>query len=413
MKIALVNASDKGRGAEEFVMTLHRMFRAAGHQSTVYVGTRFSEEPDVVEIPYVRGIPGGRRLARAIENATGWQDIYNPSFRNLDGVIPADTDVIHFNNLWGSSGYADLSALPRLTRRISGVFTEHQCWSFTGHCASFHDCMKWHAGCGNCPRMDLHPAIPKDGSRYNWCRKRRVVQKSDLTFVGVSDYVCSLARQSPIWSGKAIHRIYNGIDTQVFVPVSAERKMELRRRLGIPGDRVAILISGQTLTGYREGIATEGFQAINRLKDSAAVPVLVGSCSEDARANLNGASVAIGYRSSPSAMASCYQACDVTLVTSHVETFGRIPAESQACGTPVVSFDTGGLAEVVKNNVGGLSVRKGDLDGLEGALRQMVGNADLRSRLGTGGIRHVRQNFDSGSIGEQYINLFHSICSNR
>lgn len=406
LKIALVNAADAGGGAERSVLSLHQGLRRAGHRSRLYVGDKQTDTIDVVRIPYQRGLPGLRRIARWIESRTGWQDIYNPSFRNLLRLIPADTNVVHFNNLWGASGYADLSILPTLTRRIPGLITERQNWLLTGHCACFHDCDRWRTGCGNCPRLDLPPAIPKDGTRYNWARKKRIVQNSNLTFVGISDYVCNLARRSPIWAEKNIQRIYNGIDTKVFRSVGSERKKALQEKLGIPSDRVSVLLSGQTLGGYREGIATEGYQAINQLNDSRIIPVLVGKYAEEASANLVGDSVVIEYRTSAEEMAECYQACDITIVTSHVEAFGRIAAESQACGTPVVSFDTGGLSEVVKNNVGGISVFKGDLEGLVNSLRNFVDDGERRSMIGVKAVGFIRKQFDIDEIVKQHIDLY-------
>lgn len=406
LKIVQVNAGDAGGGAERCVMTLHLGLRALGHDATLYVGEKRLDEPGVVGIPYVRGIPGLRRLARWVESRTGWLDIYNPSFRNLVKLIPGDIDVVHFHNLWGSAGFADWGALPAITRRWPGVLTEHQNWTLTGHCAYFHDCGRWKTGCGCCPRLDLPPAIPRDGSAFNWRRKRRLIQGSRMSFVGVSGFVCELARQSPIWQNKTISRIYNGIDMKVFCPVSAERKQELRRNFGIPGGKLSVLLSGQTLGGYREGIATEGFDSLNRLSHPRVLPFLVGRQAEAASAFLSMPSVAIAHRASPKSMAECYQAVDLTLVTSKVEAFGRIAAESQACGTPVVSFDSEGLKEVVLHEVGGLSVRQGDTDGLCRALRIMLDNPELRRRYSERGIEYVRENFEENHITKQYVELY-------
>jgi glycosyltransferase involved in cell wall biosynthesis len=243
MKVALVNTADLGGGAERSVLALHCGLRSRGIESTLYVGRKHTTTDGVIEIPYRRGIPGSRRLARIVEANTGWQDIYNPSFRNLKKLIDPETEIVHFHNIWGGSGggYADIGVLPSLTRKFPGVLTEHQTWFFTGHCAYFRDCQRWQTGCGRCPDLTIPPAITKDGTRFNWKRKLRVVQKSDLAFIGISNWVTSLAEQSPIWAGKEKHTIYEGIDTETFRPVSLQEKQRLRASLGIPNDRVAIL----------------------------------------------------------------------------------------------------------------------------------------------------------------------------
>lgn len=411
MKVVQVHTSNGDGGAERSVRSLHHGLRALGHESLLFVGRLATDEPGVRQIPYIRGVPGGRRIARWVEGRTGWQDIYNPSFRKLADLVPADTDVVHFHNLWGGQGYADLSAVPALSSRWACVLTERQNWTFTGHCACFHDCDRWMNGCGSCPRLDLPPAIPRDGTAYNWRRKERIIQSSALTLVGISDHVCELARQSPIWRGKRIERIYNGIDTGVFRPAETARRDELRSELGIPGDAVAILLAGQTLGGYREGIATEGYEALERLRHLDVVPLLVGDEAAAAAKRHDGAAVVVAHCETPEQMAACYQAADITLVTSHVEAFGRIAAESQACGTPVVAFDTGGLKEVVIDGVGGRSVPAKDLDGLVNALQALIADRELRARLGEGGVTYVRENFEAQRIAEEYVALYQSISA--
>lgn len=413
LKIAIVHASDLGSGAERCVLSLHKCLLNKGHKSTLYVAKKLTDFKNVVQIPYVRGFPGSRRLARLVEKNTGWQDIYNPSFRNLKNLIPSDTDVVHFNSLWGLKGYADLGAFPGIMRKVPGVITEHQNWLLTGHCACFHDCERWKSGCGSCPDLTIPPAIPKDGTKTNWKRKKRIIQKSDIVLVTVSDWLRKRADECPIWNNKEILRIYNGIDLKVFHPVADETHLGLKKSLGIPENKIAILLTGQTLEGYKQGIATQGYEAMNRIKAANVVPVLLGKSSKEAQSFINGPSLTLPFIKTQEEMARCYQAVDITLVTSAVEAFGRIPAESQACGTPVIAFDTGGLAEVVLNEIGGLSVKKGDTEGLVAALQRMIENKSLRQRLGEQGTRYVTENFEEGLIADHYIELFRERIEDR
>ena len=408
-KIAIINTSDRGGGAEEFVRLLHNNLLKLGHHSTLYVAYKKTQENNILEIPYVRGFPGLRRFFRKIENITGLQDIYNPSFRNLINLIPSNTDVIHFNNLWGASGYADISALPALTNCFPGILTEHQNWFFTGHCAYFFDCLNWQRGCGNCPDLTIPPAISRDGTKFNWRRKQRIVSRSNICFVGVSDSVCTIAKKSPIWQSKSIFKIFNGIDQNTFKKVSVDYKIFLRKKLGIPQNKIAVLFTGKSINSFHQGPAIDGFQAINHLSDFSVIPVLVGKIKNNELSFIKGNSVLIPHRETPEEMAECYQASDITMVTSNVETFGRVAAESQACGTPVVSYDTGGLTEVVKDVVGGFSVKKGNVYGLIQALKELAQNSVLRNRLGENGINYVSANFESSYITNQYLKLYQKI----
>jgi glycosyltransferase involved in cell wall biosynthesis len=214
-----------------------------------------------------------------------------------------------------------------------------------------------------------------------------------------------------LWHGKRIVRIYNGVDTKTFQPVPADRKQALRRKFGLPEDSLVVLLAGQTLGGFSEGIATEGFEALNRLADPRVVPLLVGPAAAEASKYLNGPSVTVDFRAAPEEMAECYQAADVTLVTSKVEAFGRIAAESQACATPVVSFDSGGLAEVVLDEIGGLSVRQGDVSGLTLALGRMVSQPELRARCGLLGRKFVEERFEESLITQQHVTLYRDVMA--
>ena len=391
-------------------MALHRGLRALGHASTLYVGSRQSNEPGVVEIPYRRGLPGSRRLARALERRLGWQDLYNPSFRNLIRLIPPETDLVHFNTLWGSGGYADLGALPAISARWPSLISLHETWLLSGHCACFHDCARWRQGCGACPDLTLTPAIPRDGTWFNWQRKRWLIARSRLHLVTVSDWLTGIAQASPILAGKPVTRIYNGIDLATFTPVTPPRRAELRRALGIPEGAVTVLLAGQTVEGIREGIAARhSISALNRLAPGLVVAVIVGPSARQVAEQLTAPAIVLPFQTTTAAMAGCYQAVDLCLVTSEVETFGRIGAEAQACGTPVIAFATGGIPEVVRDGVGGWVVPVGDVAGLVTALERLTTDAAQRARLAQGGRAYVASHFDQTTVAAQHVALYREI----
>jgi len=411
MKIAIVHASDAGGGAERSVITLHRGLRNLGHESTLYVGSCSTNEPGVVEIPYVRGLPGTRRLARSLERVMGWQDIYNPSFRALADLIPTDTDVIHFNSLWGAGGFADLSALPALTAKIPGVITLRENWLLTGHCACFFDCERWKIGCGQCPDLTIAPAIARDGTAFNYRRKQRAIQGARLDVVTISDWLKERAAESSIMADKRLHRIYNGIDLETFRPAAPAERGGIREELGIDSNQMVVFLAGQTVEGIKRSIATQfAVDAINASKAKNLFALVVGHSSERVRAMLACPGTAVPFVTEPAGMARLYQAADLTLVTSEAEAFGRIAAESQACGTPVISFDTGGLPEVVADGVGGLVVPKGDGVALLAALDRLVGDVDLLQSMVGLGLDYVVENFDQQHVAAQYAALYQQVA---
>lgn len=411
LRIALVHASDFGGGAERSVTTLHKSLLESGQACTLFVGEKQTVDDGVVEIPYIRGFPGSRRLARYVEGSMGWQDIYNPGFRMLCRSLSRNFDIIHFNSLWGSAGYADLAGLPLLAGHVPMVVTMRDEWLITGHCACVHDCNRWKTGCGSCPDLNRAPRIHRDGTRFNWSRKRRLVGRAEAHIVAISDDLKRKAQMSPILRGKPIHRIYNGIDLANFNPVDPAARVKMRRSVGLGDDELVILLAGQTVEGMREGIATHhAVYALNELSRSLAVRALViGHSAARVAEQLTCRTTTLGFVREPEHMAGCYRAADLTLVTSEVEAFGRIGAESQACGTPVVAFGAGGIPEVVVDGVGGLVVPVRDMRALIRALEVVLGNEDLRGRLGEGGAKHVREHFDQGHVAKEYLHLYQSL----
>ncbi|MBK6726656.1 MAG: glycosyltransferase [Xanthomonadales bacterium] len=410
LRVAIVHAADAGGGAERSVLGLHRGLRRRGHQSTMFVGERRTDQLGVEAIPYVRGVPGSRRLARALEHRFGWQDIYNPSFRALGQRIRNHFDVVHFNSLWGSAGYADIAALPLLTREVPGVITLRENWLLTGHCACFDQCQGWRSGCGSCPDLERVPRIPRDGTRFNWLRKRRAIQGADLHAVAISDWLLRAVNESPIFAGKSMSRIYNGIDLGVFRPLDAEQRARRRVELGIAADEIGVLLAGQTVNGLNSFQAPRdarrilsGVPATARIR-----PLVIGPNANSFSVDLKGA-VPLPFQHSPSDMATCYGIADLTLVTSEAEAFGRIAAESQGCGTPVVAFDTGGIPEVVIDGAGGRVVARGDIEGAIAAICELAEDPLLRSRMALIGIEHVRNLFDDDKVVDEYLNLYHQV----
>jgi glycosyltransferase involved in cell wall biosynthesis len=394
------------------VLSLHRGLQAIGHYSNLFVGLKKNDNPNVTEIPYRRGLPGARRVARSIEKKLGWQDIYNPSFRNLVNLIPKNTDIVHFHSLWGAGGFADLGAIPAITKRCPGVITMRDTWLLTGHCAYFHKCERWKFGCGQCPDLKLAPSIPKDGTSFNWGRKKIIVSRSSLHVVAISDYLAKLAKLSPILANKPITRIYNGIDLNIFEPVSSEEKIFLRKKLSIPKNALTILLAGQTVEGIKEGIATHyAVEALNRLPKNSIVPIIVGYSASKVSEQIIHSSVVLPFQYTQEDMATCYQASDLCLVTSEVEAFGRIGAEAQACGIPVVAFDSWAIPEVVKNNVGGLIVPFGDVEDLAASIQSLAINSERRSEMAINGHLYVKNLFDQEKVAGEYVKLYRKILS--
>jgi glycosyltransferase involved in cell wall biosynthesis len=345
-----------------------------------------------------------------MERNLGWQYLYSPGFRKLRYIIDSDTDIVHIHSLWGASGYADVGGLPALSRRFPAVMTLREQWLTTGHCACPFECERWQTGCGRCPDLSLAPAIPRDGTRFNWTRKFIALRRSRMRVTTISDWLRQKVERSPIFAGKKISVVYNSIDEATFTPGS---RQEARTALGLPPDCFIVLLAGQSIEGIRQGIAQHAISALNQLAQERPFALLVGRSAGAVAETLAVPSKVLPFQQNPEDMTVCYRAADITVVTSEYETFGRIAAESQACGTPVVAFQTGGLPEVVQHGEGGLTVKKGDVGELMAAVRFCMDHPDEVERMGAEGPQWVRRNFAMDKVALDYVSLYRETIAER
>jgi len=246
LRILQVNTVDIGGGAEKVALDLFRSYRARGHSSSLAVGYRFGNDPEVVPIPrcYRRsswsrlwlslekrlqpfdgiGYAVSRALLRTAANPTeelgpyfGVEDFNHSGTHGLLELVPNEPDVVHCHNLHGA--YFDLRVLPRLSQRVPVVLTLHDAWLLTGHCAHSFECERWKSGCGRCPDLTLYPAIKRDATAYNWRRKRNIFSKSRLFVATPSKWLMDKVEQSMLRHAIVDARVIsNGVDLSVFHP---------------------------------------------------------------------------------------------------------------------------------------------------------------------------------------------------
>lgn len=271
------------------------------------------------------------------------------------GIRP---DVVHLHNLHGY--YVNYPILFRYLARagIPVVWTLHDCWSFTGHCAYFdyEGCELWKTSCHHCPQIRRYPSSwGWDRSRKNYVQKKQAFTSiKRLHIVPVSEWLGGLVKQSFLGS-YPIQRIYNGVDLKAFSPQPTE---ELRSLLGLQGEFV--LLGVATAFGARKGWAD--FMALAaRLPGNYRI-ILVG-VQQDKIRELPPNILGVQRTESIKELAQYYSIADVFLNPTYEDNFPTTNLEAQACGTPVVTYCTGGSPEAIASDTG-VVVDKGDINGL-------------------------------------------------
>lgn len=260
-----------------------------------------------------------------------------------------DPDVIHIHNIHGYFlNYEILfDWLSRCGKQV--IWTVHDCWLFTGHCYHYMkaDCDKWKYGCGQCPQTREFPkSWLIDRSAKNWRDKKNAfcsIPSDKMTIVTVSDWLKGEMQQSFLkdFRYKVIH---NGIDTEVFKPSDGAA---VRRRYGI-GDR-KMYMGAASIWSTAKGL--DDFMSMASMLTPQEVIVLVG-LDKNQMAHMPANIIGIPRTSDVHELAELYSAADAFLNLTYQDNYPTVNLESISCGTPVVTYRTGGSPESVIGQCG-------------------------------------------------------------
>lgn len=228
---------------------------------------------------------------------------------------------------------------------IPVVWTQHDCWGFTGHCSyfGFANCEKWKTECYDCPLLKIYPKSFIDQSKRNYHLKKRLFTSvKDMTVVSVSKWLDSIVSQS--FLDKYPHTvIYNGIDTSVFKPYNEI----VRDKYDIKKAKYLLAVSSSW--SEEKGLSDYVGLSANLPEDYCIV--MVGT-NDEVKKNLPSSIVAIPRTDNKMELATLYTDAAFVLSLSHSETFGLTVVEGMGCGTPAIVYDNTAQPEIVTPDVG-------------------------------------------------------------
>ena len=263
----------------------------------------------------------------------------------LDEIKP---DVVHLHNLHGYYVNVEMLFEWLAAHDCLVEWTLHDCWAFTGHCAYFTyaKCAQWKTHCAyesSCPQLNTYPkTFSKHSCSWNFEQKKRLfnlIPVNRMRLITPSHWLEGLVKQSFL-SKYPIEVRHNTIDTTVFKPTPSD----FRERYGI-GGRFMILGVASPWT-ERKGLA-DFVRLAGELDSKKYVIVLVG-LSRKQIGNLPEGVIALERTDSPQELAGIYTAADVFFNPTLEDNFPTVNLEAEACGTPVVTYDTGGCRETLR-----------------------------------------------------------------
>ena len=347
MKILHINQSDISGGASIAGYRLHQSLINRNIDSKLLVDQQKINSDHVLTLDRKRVTED---LISRFSDSFGLNYIFVfNSFQILKQSIYKNADILNFHNLHG--GYFNYLAMAKLTQSKSAVFTLHDMWSFTGHCAYSFDCQKWKTGCGQCPYPETYPKIKRDSTALEWKLKKWVYQHSNLAIVCPSQWLTEQAEQS-ILNCFPIHHIPNGINIQEYQPLDPDI---CRQVLDLPLNKKILLFGAQSLSDPRKGgdLLLKSLQNIPQSLKQDLILLTFGDGGEQFQSHIDITVLSLGYISGDRLKSIAYSAADLFLFPTRADNLPLVLQESMACGTPLISFHVGGVPELVRSGVTG------------------------------------------------------------
>jgi len=305
--------------------------------------------------------------------------------------------------------YFSYLLLPHLTENKPAVWTLHDMWGFTGHCAYSYDCSKWQMGCGQCPYPEALPPIQRDATHLEWKLKNWAYERSNLNIVTPSRWLTEQTKQSML-NRFPIHYIPFGIDTEIYQPHNAHN---CRSLLNIPNDYKVLLIGAQTLTNPRKGTDLV-VKALSGLPENIKVKTILltfGDSPPTISEIVGIKTLHLGYINSDSLKAIVYSAADLFLFPTRADIFGLVALEASACGTPTVSFNVGGVPDIVRSGETGYLAQPEDTDDFCYGIMQLLEDDSLLARMGKNCRTVAAKEYSLELQAQRYIQLYQSILN--
>jgi len=366
VRIVQINGGAKG-STGKIMMGIADVARAQGHEVMCASPITTTNRDAGEDCGYYRiGTFNSRRLNVALARITGFNGCFAwfETYKLLKKIDEFKPDIIHLHNLHDS--YINLSMLFSYIKKhnVPTVWTLHDCWAFTGQCPHFTivKCDKWKVGCHNCPQYKEYPASLYDNTKKMWqLKKKWFTGVKNMTIVTPSEWLAGLARESYL-KQYPIEVINNGIDLNVFKPTHSN----FRERYEIPAEK-HIILGVSFAWGYRKGL--DCFVEIAEKLGEQYQIVLVGTDDEIDK-NLPHNIISIHRTQNQKELAEVYSAADVFVMPTREENYPTVNMEAIACGTPVVTFDTGGSPEMLDDKTG-IVVKANDIEATKKAIKDI------------------------------------------
>lgn len=395
MKVVQINAVYGKGSTGKICMSISNILSAKSHNNWMLCSSAIGEDPNVITCATKGYTKIQAGLSRLLGNY-GFNSVWETK-RIISELERIQPDIVHLHNIHGHDCHLGMLFAYFKKQKTKLVWTFHDCWAFTGYCThfTFVQCDKWKTGCDDCPQRTNYSLL-FDRSSELYQRKKELFSGLNLTIVTPSQWLADLVKQSFL-KAYPVKVIHNGIDLSVFRPTPSD----FRRKYRIPEEK-KLLLGVAFDWGIRKGL--DVFVELAKRLDPETYQIVLVGTNDEIDKQLPDNILSIHRTENPQELAEIYTAADLFVNPTREEVFGLVNAESLACGTPVVTFQTGGSPECIDETCGS-AVACDDIDALTREIISIF-SADLFPKENC---IWCAKRFDANARFGEYLLLYESV----
>ena len=325
--------------------------------------------------------------------------LHSPSFLSSSWVKKinrSDADIVNLH--WVQHEMLSVSDISKIKKPL--VWTLHDMWGF---CGAEH--VSWDERWLDGYNVDNRPKYESgfDINRWTWLRKVKYWKKP-IQIITPSTWLKECVNKSKLMKNWPCKTIPNVIDTKLWKP---EDKSLSRQMLNLPKEDFILAFGSLNANQeYHKGFdllleALKKIQKENLIKFHL---IIFGQKKSQNKISLNIPLHNMGQLDDLK-LKKLYSAVDAVVVPSRLEAFGQIASEASACGTPVVSFNTSGLKDIIIHHKTGYLAKQFDIEDLSQGIKWVLENSEIK-QLGHNARKHVINNFNSNLIAKKYLETY-------
>jgi len=392
MKVLQINSVYAYGSTGRIVRDIHNELKIQGFSGSVIYGRNKIKNNNDENIYYVNDLFSLTRhlvISRFLDlHGFGSNNSTIKIIHLIKNIRP---DIIHLHNIHGY--YLNVNILFKFLEesKIPVIWTLHDCWSYTGHCAyyDFIECSKWKTECSNCPLLEQYPKSYKDNTFNNYYEKKNVFTKiQNITLVTPSYWLKNELKSSYLSRLETVV-IPNGIDTNRFTIKNSAFKEKFKDKF--------IILGVASVWDKRKGLSY--FVELSNLLNDQELIIIVGKENHLAK-NINNI-ICIDHTNSIDELVDIYNSANVFINPTLEDNFPTTNLEAQSCGIPVITFNTGGSPESINNKTGIICFEK-TANSLYRAIKKVKETVYKREEIRA----NILNLFGKEKMYENYLNLY-------